>query len=50
LWAAIRRILALNGSAPKRAQPVDHNGGQPNQALAALGLGRIEAATAKKPD
>jgi hypothetical protein len=24
--------------------------GQPNQTLAALGLGRIEAATAKKPD
>jgi hypothetical protein len=32
------------------AQPVDNRSIQPDQALAALGLGRIEAATAKKPD
>ena len=41
--------VAPTGAA-QRAQPVDHSGGQLNQVLAALGLGRIEAATAKKPN
>ena len=41
--------VAPTGAA-QRGQPVDHSGGQLNQVLAALGLGRIEAATAKKPN
>jgi hypothetical protein len=41
--------VAPTGAA-QRAQPVDHSGAQLNQVLAALGLGRIEAATAKKPN
>ena len=41
--------VAPTGAA-QRAQPVDHSGGQLNQVLAALGLGRIEAATGKKPN
>jgi hypothetical protein len=47
--AAIRRITALNDSlGPAASAGGRPQWGQPNQALAALGLGRIEAATRKE--
>ena len=48
--AAIRRITSLNNSlGPAASAGGRPQWGQPNLALAALGLGRIEAVTAEKP-